>query len=399
MKPIYVTRPTLPPLDEYVELLRDIWERQWLTNGGHFHEELELALARYLGVPYVSLFCNGTVALRVGLEALGIAGDVITTPYSFPATAHVLHWSRCTPVFCDVDPATGNLDPGLVEALITPRTTAILPVHVYGTPCDIAGLQDVATKHGLKLLYDAAHAFGVTAGGASILNAGDLAMLSFHATKVFNTAEGGALVTADPKLKQRIDLLKNFGFVDEVTVVEPGINGKMSELQAALGLAQLRHVDEALSRRREIASRYRRELAGVKGLRLLPEPEGVRGNCGYFSIFVDEAAYPMSRDALHQSLTHEGYLVRRYFYPLISEFEMYRHLPSAANLPAATRLSRQVICLPIYPGLGREEVDGICGLIREPLARGGRARLPEPPPECPAEAQASPAVLGPISLE
>jgi dTDP-4-amino-4,6-dideoxygalactose transaminase len=369
MTPIFVTKPSLPPLDEYVEFLREIWDRQWLTNGGHFHEELEHALARYLGVPYVSLFCNGTVALRVGLEALGISGEVITTPYSFPATAHVLGWGQCTPVFCDVDPATGNLDPGRVEALITPRTRAILPVHVYGTPCDLVGLESVATRHDLKLFYDAAHAFGVTAGGASILNAGDLSMLSFHATKVFNTAEGGALVTSDPKLKQRVDLLKNFGFVDEVTVTEPGINGKMNELQAALGLAQLRHIDEALAQRREVAGLYRRELAGVQGLRLLSEPEGVRGNCGYFPIFVDEAVYPMSRDALYRALRHEGYLVRRYFYPLISEFEMYRHLPSAANLPVATRLSREVICLPIYPGLSSDHVSRICELICAPATK------------------------------
>lgn len=369
MTPIFVTRPSLPSLDEYVDLLREIWDRQWLTNGGHFHEELEHTLASYLGVPFVSLFCNGTVALQVGLEALRITGEVITTPYSFPATAHVLHWCRCTPVFCDVDPATGNLDPGKVEALITSRTAAILPVHVYGTPCDVAGLQDVATKHGLKLLYDAAHAFGVTAGGASILNAGNLSMLSFHATKVFNTAEGGALVMADEKLKQHIDLLKNFGFVDEVTVTEAGINGKMNELQAALGLAQLRHIDDALAQRREIADLYRRRLAGVRGIRLLPQPEGVNVNYGYFPIFVDAAIYPMSRNALCQGLRHGGYLARRYFYPLISEFEMYRHLPSAANLPVATRLSREVICLPIYPGLRTGDVGQICDLICAPAEK------------------------------
>lgn len=319
MKPIYVTRSTLPPLDEHVDLLRDIWDRQWLTNGGRFHEELELALARYLGVPYVSLFCNGTTALWVGLELLRITGEVITTSYSFPATTRALHWNRCTQVFCDVDPATGNLDPAKVEALITPRTTAILPVHVYGTPCDVTGLQAVETKHGLKLPYDAAYAFDATAGGASILNACDLSMESFHATKVLNPAEGGTLVTADPKLKESIDLLKSHWIVDAVTI--------------------------------------------------------------------------------HQSLRDEGYLVRRYFNPLTSEFEMCRHLPSAANLPAATKLSRQVICLPIYPGLEQEEVDGICDLIREPLARVGSERSEEEPLRRPAEVQVLSITLDPIFLK
>ena len=374
MTPVFVTRPSLPPLDEYVELLRDIWDRRWLTNGGRCHVELEDALARYLGVSSVSLFCNGTTALQVGLQALGVTGEVITTPFSFPATAHVLLWDHCTPVFCDVDPLTGNLDPSRVASLITPRTTAILPVHVYGTPCDVEGLQSVADEHGLKLFYDAAHAFGVRIGGRSVLEFGDLAMVSLHATKVFNTAEGGFLVAGDPALKTRIDLLKNFGFVDETTITEAGINGKMNELQAAMGLVQLRHVDEDLMRRRSIAELYERELAGLPGVRTLREPDGVTGNWGYFPIFVDETRYPVSRDRLYEKLKHEGFHCRRYFYPLISELPMYAHLPSAANLPVAELLSRQVICLPIYPGLEPEEVVRVCDVVRAPVeaaCRGG----------------------------
>ena len=370
MNPIFVTKPSLPPLEEYVELLKDIWERQWLTNQGHYHEEFEAALAKYLGVPYVSLFCNGMIALQVGLQALRITGEVITTPFSFPATTHALYWNHCTPVFCDVDPITGNLDPAKVESLITPATTALLPVHVYGTPCDVAGLQRIADTYGLKLFYDAAHTFGVRAGGTSILNFGDLAMLSFHATKVFNTAEGGALVTSDLKLKQRIDHLKNFGFADEVTVVAPGTNGKMNELQAALGVVQLRYVDEALTKRRAIARLYRSKLADVRGIRLLPELATVTSNFAYMPIFVDEATHRLSRDELYEGLKAKGYHGRRYFYPLISEFATYRGVPSAKNLPMATKLSREVICLPIYPGLSDGAVDGICDLIQTAIGAG-----------------------------
>jgi dTDP-4-amino-4,6-dideoxygalactose transaminase len=354
-----------------VELLKDIWERKWLTNKGHYHDEFEAALAQYLGVPHLSLFCNGMIALQVGLQALRITGEVITTPFSFPATTHALYWNHCTPVFCDVDPITGNLDPAKVESLITPRTTAILPVHVYGTPCDLAGLQRIADTYGLRLFYDAAHTFGVKVGGGSILGFGDSAMLSFHATKVFNTAEGGALATTDPKLKQRIDFLKNFGFADEVTVVAPGTNGKMNELQAALGVVQLRHVDAAISERRDIAALYRSRLSDVPGIRLLPESQNVTSNFAYMPIFVDDTIYPMSRDELYHALQAQGYSGRRYFYPLISEFSTYRGLPSAADLPVATRLSRQVICLPIYPGLSSEVVGLICEAI---CSQTGKAR-------------------------
>ncbi len=374
MGSVTVTKPSLPPLDEYVELLREIWDSRWLTNKGQFHDRLEAELAEVLGVPHVALFCNGTIALQVGLQALKITGEVITTPYSFVATTHAIYWNHCTPVFCDVDPVTGNLDPAKVESLITPRTTAIMPVHVYGTPCDLAALQRVADTYGLRLLYDAAHAFGVTAGGRTVLDAGDVTMLSFHGTKVFTTAEGGALVTADAKLKKRIDFLKNFGFADEVTVVAPGTNGKMSELSAALGLVQLRHFDAEVEKRARVDALYRRRLAGVAGLRLLPIAPGVRSNYSYFPVFVDESAYPVSRDTLYDELKAAGYYGRRYFYPLISEFPSYRGLPSADHVPVAQRLSREVLCLPIYAGLPEADVEAICDIVaRAPRAAAVRA--------------------------
>ncbi len=365
LAPITVTKPSLPPLEEYVELLRDIWDRRWLTNKGHYHDAFEAALAEHLGVPYVSLFCNGMMALQVGLQALRITGEVITTPYSFVATTHAIYWNHCTPVFCDIEPDTCNLDPEKVESLITPRTTAILPVHVYGNPCNVDRLQRIADTYGLKLFYDAAHAFGVKLNGASVLNFGDLSMLSFHATKVFNTAEGGALVTHDPTLKQRIDYLKNFGFADEVTVVGPGTNGKMNELQAALGLLQLRYVDGEIAKRRAVADLYRKQLTGVPGIRLLPESSGVTQNYGYFPVFVDEAAYGMSRDALYEKLKAAGIHGRRYFHPLISEFPAYRGVPSAdpTLLPGARASAGTVICLPIHAGVGEEAVMHIAGKI------------------------------------
>jgi len=362
---ITVTKPSLPPLDEYVELLRDIWERRWLTNKGYYHDAFEAALAEYLGVPYVSLFCNGTVALQVGLQALRITGEVITTPYSFVATTHAIYWNHCTPVFCDIAADTCNLDPEKVESLITPRTTAILPVHVYGNPCNVVRLQQIADTYGLKLFYDAAHAFGVRLHGTSVLAAGDLAMLSFHATKVFSTAEGGALVTHDAKLKQRIDYLKNFGYADEVTVVGPGTNGKMNELQAALGLLQLKHVDAEIARRQAVADLYRQLLASVPGIRLLPDRPEATSNYGYFPIFVDEAAYGSSRDALYAKLNEAGIHGRRYFYPLISQFPAYRGTPSAdpAALPVAQAVAQAVICLPIYADLDAATVRAICALV------------------------------------
>jgi dTDP-4-amino-4,6-dideoxygalactose transaminase len=368
MQSITVTKPSLPPLEEYVELLKDIWDRQWLTNNGHYHEVLEKELARYLGVCHVSLFCNGTIALQVGLQALRITGDVITTPFSFPATTHALYWNHCTPVFCDIDPGTGNLDPDLVESLITPKTTAILPVHVYGTPCHVKEFQSLADRHGLKLIYDAAHAFGVTIDTVPVVQYGDLSMLSFHATKVFNTAEGGALITNDPELKKQIDSLKNFGFADEITVTAPGTNGKMNELQAALGILQLKYMNVFLERRKQVDRMYRSQLEHIPGVRLLQKQEGISGNYSYFPIFIDDNRYPVSRDRLYEILKNRGYYGRRYFYPLISEFPMYKSIPSASRLPAATRLSRQVICLPIYPELPGDAVRDICDIIRHPPA-------------------------------
>ena len=370
-EPIYVTRPSLPPLDEFVESLREIWDSRVLTNNGPFHKRFETALAEFLGVPYVSLFCNGTVALQVGLQALRITGEVITTPFTFPATTHAIYWNRCRPVFCDIEPDTCNLDPEQVESLITPDTTAILPVHVYGNPCNVRRLQQIADTYGLKLFYDAAHAFGVKLKGTSILNFGDLAMLSFHATKKFNTIEGGALVTRDPKLKQRIDHLKNFGFADETTVIAPGINGKMNELQAAYGLLQLKYVDENTAQCHAITEVYREQLRDVPGIRVLDDVPSVEHNYCYFPIFVDEQEYGMSRDTLYERLREKGFHGRRYFSPLVSQFASYRHLPSAApgRMPVAEEITQRILCLPIYADLQRETVLRIADPIGALAAR------------------------------
>ncbi len=359
-QPIYVTRPYLPPLEEFIPYLEQIWDNKILTNNGPFHKQLEQALCDYLGVRHISLFCNGTIALVTALQALRVSGEVITTPYSFAATAHALLWNKITPVFVDIDPATCNLDPQKIEAAITPRTTAILPVHCYGNPCDVHEIQRIADIYGLKVIYDAAHAFGVNYQNESILTFGDLSVLSFHATKVFSTFEGGAIVCPDAKTKQRIDYLKNFGFADEVTVMAPGINGKMSEINAAFGLLQLQSIDEALQQRREIAAQYRRALSEVAGIRLLPESEDVYWNAAYFPIFVGEG-YPLKRDELYQKMKDAKVFGRRYFYPLISDMPMYRGLPSAqsGHLPHAGRVAEQVICLPIYPELETTEVSRI----------------------------------------
>jgi dTDP-4-amino-4,6-dideoxygalactose transaminase len=355
-KRVYVTQPFLPPLAEFMPYLEKIWESRRLTNNGPFHQELEGELARYLGVEHISLFANGTLALMTALQALRVAGEVITTPYSFVATAHSLLWNNIKPVFADIHPETLNLDPERIEAAITPQTTAILAVHCYGRPCDVERIERVADTYGLKVIYDAAHAFGVRDAGGSLLRHGDLSVLSFHATKVFNTLEGGAIVAPDAKTKQRIDFLKNFGFADEVTVMAPGINGKMNEVQAALGLLQLKHVDEAIEQRRRIDEAYRRGLGAVRGIRLLP-PGVERYNYSYFPILVGPE-YPSSRDALYQKLADHGIHGRRYFYPLISDFPMYRDLPSAApaHLPVARSVAEQVICLPIYPELEADTV-------------------------------------------
>jgi dTDP-4-amino-4,6-dideoxygalactose transaminase len=354
--PIYVTQPNLPSLEEFIPYLQKIWDSKVLTNGGPFHQQLEQALCDYLGVKHLALFTNGTIALVTALQALRVTGEVITTPYSFVATAHSLLWNGIKPVFVDIDQQTLNLDPEKIEAAITPQTTAILPVHVYGHPCDVEAIQRIADKHNLRVIYDAAHAFGVQCHCGSVLNHGDLSVLSFHATKVFNTFEGGAIVCPDAETKKRIDHLKNFGFVDEVTVVAPGINGKMSEIIAAFGLLQLDHIDQALARRKEIDTSYRNQLAYVKGIRCLEDAGERVANYGYFPIFV-EPEYPFSRDALYQKLRDQEIFARRYFYPLISDFPMYAGLPSAqrGNLPVAAVAADRILCLPIYPALKRAE--------------------------------------------
>lgn len=365
-KPVYVTQPYLPPLEDFKPYLEQIWNNKILTNGGPFHQQLEKALGEYLGVPHVALFSNGTLGLITALQALRITGEVITTPYSFVATAHSLLWHGNKPVFVDIDPDTLNIDPAKIEAAITPQTTAIMPVHCYGQPCDVEAIQRIADNYNLRIIYDAAHAFGVKYKDHSLLKYGDLSVLSFHATKVFNTFEGGAIVCPDAKTKQRIDHLKNFGFVDEVTVVAPGINGKMSEVNAAFGMLQLQHIDGALARRREIDFRYREGLADVEGIKCLGGSGEQATNHSYFPLMVTQA-YRLSRDALYEKLKAKNIFGRRYFYPLISDFPMYRGLPSAhpENLPVARKASQQVLCLPIYPTLTDDDVDSVISAIRE----------------------------------
>jgi len=357
MTKTFVTQPFLPPLEEFIPYLEKIWQEKWLTNNGSFHRQLESKLGDYLGVSQLSLFTNGTIALITALQALRITGEVITTPYTFVATAHSLIWNKNKPVFVDMDPKTFNIDPDKVEAAITPQTSAILAVHVYGMPCDNNRLQQIADVYGLKLIYDAAHAFGVNQQNESILNYGDLSILSFHATKVYNTFEGGAIVCKDEKLKQRIDYLKNFGFADEVTVMAAGINGKMNEFQAALGLLQLDYIDQCIASRGIIANYYRDALKEIPGLKLLPSYAQGEENYSYFPILI-EAEYPLTRDELYLKLREQDIYARRYFYPLISEFPMYRGLSSAdaKNLPVAKQVSEQVLCLPIYPDLSEESL-------------------------------------------
>lgn len=363
--PIYVTQPLLPPLEEFIPYLEKIWGNKILTNGGPFHQQLEQALCDYLGVKYISLFANGTIALMTALQSLRITGEVITTPYSFVATAHSLLWNGIKPVFVDIDPVSFNLDPEKIEAAITPQTTAIMPVHCYGHPCDVERIEKIANNYGLRVIYDAAHAFGVRYQGGSVLNHGDLAVLSFHATKVFNTFEGGAIICHDAKTKRHIDHLKNFGFVDEITVIASGINGKMSEFNAALGLLQLKGIDQARQKRREVDDYYRHGFSGIKGIHCLPSAVDVISNYSYFPILVQQD-YPLSRDVLYQKLHDAAIYARRYFYPLISDFPMYRGMPSAAhvNLPVATKVAHEVICLPIHQNLQPCQIDRIIDLIK-----------------------------------
>jgi dTDP-4-amino-4,6-dideoxygalactose transaminase len=363
-KTIYVTQPYLPPLAEFIPYLEKIWDNKILTNGGPFHQQLEKELCDYLGVKHICLFTNGTIALVTALQALRITGEVITTPYSFVATAHSLLWNGIKPVFVDVDPDTLNLDPAKIEAAITPHTTAIMPVHCYGHPCDVDAIQKIADNYNLKVIYDAAHAFGVQCHCGSVLNHGDLSVLSFHATKVFNTFEGGAIICPDEKTKTRIDQLKNFGHVGELTVVAPGINGKMSEINAAFGLLQLKHIDLALAKRKAIDAAYRKQIKDIKGINCLSDAGERVANYSYFPILVRDS-YSLSRDGLYQKLKDNGVHPRRYFYPLISEFPMYRGLPSAhrENLPVATASAQQVLCLPIYPDLEMSSVEEIASII------------------------------------
>lgn len=375
---ITVTSPLLPNLDDFTAELKKIWDSKWITNNGSYHKQLEAALAEYLKVPYVSLFTNGTLPLMTALQALRITGEVITTPYSFVATTHSIWWNGCKPVFVDIDPATGDMDPNKIEAAITPRTTAIMPVHVYGKPCDTKAIQDIADKYGLKVIYDAAHAFGVEVpaeeygleaydgkGLAGILNAGDMSTLSFHATKVYNTIEGGALITHDEKTKKRIDYLKNFGIADEVTVVGPGINSKMDEMRSAYGLLNLKQVDAAIEARHQVAIKYREALRPVEGISFFDDMPGVKHNYSYFPIFIDAEKYGMTRDELYFKMKAANVLGRRYFYPLISEFTTYRGLDSAApeNLPNAHKMADSVICLPMYHALSDEDIQRVLDCI------------------------------------
>lgn len=365
-KIIQVTRPSLPDLGEFQTMLEEIWRSKWITNQGNFHQQLEEELRIHLGVPYLSLFSNGTLALVTALQALDLEGEVITTPFSFVATSHALWWNKITPVFVDIDPSNGNLDPAKIEAAITENTSAILPVHVYGNPCENEAIQSIADKHGLKVIYDAAHAFGVKQAGDSILNHGELSILSFHATKVFNTIEGGAIISHTQEMKTRIDRLKNFGFVDEVTVSEPGINAKLNELQAAYGLLQLNTIDSEIASCKTIASQYRSELSGIKGISFMMELESVDYNYSYFPIFFD-SSFSATRDEVYDHLRAKNIMSRRYFYPLISSFDPYCTLPSASvkNLPAAHQYASRVLCLPIYADLKDEELLRVCQAIKD----------------------------------
>ena len=361
---IYVTKPFLPPLEDFIPYLEKIWKSGFITNSGPYHQQLERELCSYLGVKHISLFSNGTIALITALQTLRITGEVITTPFSFVATSHALMWNGIKPIFVDIDPKSFNLDPKKIEAAITPQTTAIMPVHCYGQSCDVDAIEKIAQIYNLKVIYDAAHAFGVKCHCGSLLNHGDLSVLSFHATKVFNTFEGGAIISPDEDTKKRIDQLKNFGFVDELTVTSPGINGKMSEFNSALGILQLKYLDEAINKRKIIDAMYKDGLAKVVGIEVPRTGVDLAPNYSYFPILV-KPTYPLKRDELFEKLKGSGIYARRYFYPLISDFPMYSGLPtsSPANLPVATKVANEVICLPIYPDLGFDAVKKITDLI------------------------------------
>ena len=367
MNKIYVTKPSIPPLDDFYYYLKDIWESGWLTNNGKYHQEFEKKLSAYLGQKYISLFSNGTLALITALRSLEITGEVITTPYSFVATTHSLHWNRIKPVFVDIDENTFNLNPEKIKSAITSKTTAILPVHVYGIPCEVEEIQQIACNHGLKVIYDAAHAFSVKYKNKSVLSYGDLSILSFHATKIFNTAEGGAIICHDEQTKQKIDYLKNFGIKDEVTVVSSGINAKMNELQAALGILQLEHINNIIQKCKSIFNLYKTLLKDIPGLRMLKINENIEYNYSYFPLLIYESEYGKSRDGLYNYLKLNNIYTRKYFYPLISQFPPYKKLISAkeANLPKATSVSKNIICLPIYADLTSADVRRISRLIKD----------------------------------
>lgn len=363
---ILVTQPAIPELEEFIPYLQEIWDNKWLTNNGPFHQQYEAELAKYLGVKYLSVFSNGTLALITALQALRITGEVITTPYSFVATTHSLWWNNIKPVFVDIEDQYFNIDPQKIEAAITPQTTAIMPVHVYGNPCHVEEIQRIADTYGLRIIYDAAHAFGVKKNNQPVMNWGDLSILSFHATKVYNSFEGGAIICQDEKTKRRIDLLKNFGIADEVTVIEPGINAKMNEVQAAFGLLQLKHVDKYIADRKKVADLYAKLLKDIEGLRYIHQEEGVEYNYAYFPILINTEKFGMSRDEVYYELQKHDIFGRRYFYPLITDFPIYRGMPSAnaENLPIATQTAKEVLCLPIYPHLPLEQVERICNLLK-----------------------------------
>ncbi len=362
--PINVTQPFLPPLQDFLPYLQEIWDSRILTNGGPFHKRLELALRDVLKVKHLALFCNGTTALLTALKALNVTGEVITTPYTFVATSHALSWSGIEPIFVDIDPVTLNIDPRRVEDAITPRTSAILPVHCYGMPCDVEEIARIAGRHGLRVIYDAAHAFGVEDPKGSILRHGDMSVLSLHSTKVFNTLEGGAIICRDKEVSRKIKRMRNFGIVDEMTVSEFGINGKLNEISAAFGLIQLNYHSAGLARRQAIDTDYRTALRTISGIRCLWQSEHQKYNYGYFPILVEED-YPLSRDDLYFELRKRGINSRRYFYPLVSNLPMYVNLPSAAkdNLPIANRIANQILCLPIYSAMTEEQQERVVKVI------------------------------------
>jgi dTDP-4-amino-4,6-dideoxygalactose transaminase len=364
--PIYITRPLLADLQEVDKSLEEIWDSQWLTNGGPKHNQLEEKLKDYLKVPHLSLFNNGTIALITAVQSLRLSGEVITTPFTFPATTHVLSWNNINPIFCDIDSDSLTIDANKIEKMISPKTTGILGVHVYGMPCNVTKIKEIADKYGLRVIYDAAHAFGTEIDGKGIGTFGDVSMFSFHATKLFHTVEGGALTCNDPHLKPRIDLLKNFGILNEEEVIMPGINGKMNEVQASIGLINLQLIEEERQRRDAIIKIYKKHLSDIPGIKIFEIPENIRKSYQYFLIRVTDE-FGMSRDQLHMELKKYNVITRKYFYPLCSDYSCYHHLPSASheNLPVASKIVKEVLCLPLYGRLPLEDAEKICQIIKE----------------------------------